>query len=49
MTANTEFGIEAEDSAYRENVVNGNAGGTVGGTGAIDLGANSCNGAATCP
>jgi hypothetical protein len=47
MTDNAEHGLESDGAAYRENVINGNAA-TVTGV-AIDLGANSCNGTATCP
>ena len=34
-------------AAYRENVINNNTAGTV--TGGVNMGANSCNGTATCP
>lgn len=34
-------------SGYRENVVKGNTGGTIGG--GVDLGDNLCNGSKTCP
>lgn len=44
---NTLFGLSLVDSAYRENTISNNAGGTV--SGGINLGDNSCNGAATCP
>ena len=50
VTGNGGLGMVFQDAAYRENVINGNAGGTFGGSGAmVDLGANSCNGTATCP
>jgi hypothetical protein len=48
MTDNAQYGLDSFGAAYRENVINGNAAGTVTGV-AIDLGANSCNGAASCP
>ncbi len=48
MTDNAQYGLESDGATYRENVINGNAAGTVNGV-AIDLGANSCNGTVTCP
>jgi len=48
MTDNAEHGLLSGGAAYRENVINGNAAGNVTGV-AIDLGANSCNGTASCP
>jgi len=48
VRANTGTGlILSSDASYRENTVSGN-GGTVGFFG-INMGANSCNGTATCP
>lgn len=45
---NTAFGLDlAADVAYSDNTVNQNTGGTV--NGGLNLGANSCNGAASCP
>jgi hypothetical protein len=46
-TLNTGFGLAIGASAYRGNAVNDNFGGTV--NGGINLGANSCNGVASCP
>jgi len=46
-TQNTLYGLNVAGSAYRGNAVNANFGGTV--NGGINLGANSCNGAASCP
>jgi hypothetical protein len=48
MTDNVQHGLESDGAGYRENVINGNAAGNVTGV-AIDLGANSCNGTASCP
>ncbi len=49
MSGNTGFGLSvASDTGYRANVISGNTGGTVTGVG-VDLGANACDGAATCP
>jgi hypothetical protein len=48
MTDNVQHGLESDGAGYRENVINGNAAGTVNGV-AIDLGGNSCDGTATCP
>lgn len=44
---NTGFGLWLSNAAYRGNTVSGNTGGTV--NGGINMLANSCNGATTCP
>lgn len=41
------FGSGVDRSAYRDNVANGNSGGSIGG--GTNIGGNSCNGTATCP
>jgi hypothetical protein len=48
-TFNGGAGLHAAQSGYRLNAVNENGGGTVSGAGAIDLGANVCDGSTTCP
>lgn len=47
LRSNGSFGLDTTDSAYHENTIDGNAGGSV--NGGVDLGANACNGAASCP
>jgi parallel beta-helix repeat protein len=54
MRANAEFGIFflGSQSAYRDNTISVNTGGTVGfgvGNTAVDTGQNLCNGLQTCP
>jgi hypothetical protein len=46
---NGDAGLEGLLSGYRENVISDNAGGTVVGTGMVDLSGNLCNGTTTCP
>jgi hypothetical protein len=47
VAKNSSIGlILSADTSYRENTISGN-GGTV--TGGVNMGSNSCNGAATCP
>ena len=49
MRGNTGFGLNLKsDTGYRANVISGNTAGTVTGVG-VELGANACDGAATCP
>jgi hypothetical protein len=48
VTSNSSYGRELEaDAIYRDDVVNANTFGTV--FSGIDMGANSCNGATSCP
>ncbi|HIF91697.1 MAG: right-handed parallel beta-helix repeat-containing protein [Myxococcales bacterium] len=48
VSRNTLFGLNlGTNSAYRGNVISLNSSGTV--SGGVNLGANSCNGTATCP
>jgi len=50
MTGNNGYGLEGIFVGYRENVINGNGAGTVTALGGpVNMGANSCNGTATCP
>jgi len=47
---NGGFGIRiAAGSSFRENTVASASAATVSNAGGLDLGANSCNGVATCP
>ena len=52
ISGNTQGGIDIGNSAgsgYGGNVINGNAGGTVTGSVAFQIGPNVCNSTATCP
>lgn len=50
VLGNAGFGLSlGPQSGYRENVISSNTGGTVDGTGLVNLGSNACNGSATCP
>ena len=49
INGNADAGLWGLESGNRENVVSDNAGGTVTGTGMVNLNGNLCNGLASCP